>query len=280
MHPHRHAERPYRGWIPQAQVCLSEHRSPEEIGWNAAGVCERNLFAAEAERTGAGRGPWAPAFVRRARKVACHRSAQRWDVLYRALWRIEIRHETHLFNRAGDPDVRRLEDLHRAVAMDIHHMIAFLRFGDIDGEAFGGIRLLARYEPDHAILGWVVPHFMRRLGETSWAILTPQASVTCRNGVCDFGPGWRVTPKQTEDDLATLWRRYYQATYNSERSNPPLFDKSLPLRYRQHLTEASTIEQLTQTAGAAPKARRIARREVVGRFDMLGIETEERIVDA
>ena len=103
-------------------------------------------------------------------------------------------------------------------------------------EKAGDSYLVAHYEPDHRILGWVAPHFTRRLGDTSWAILTPDASVTCDRGQCHFGPGVRLLSSEDPDDIAALWCRYYRTTFNRERANTTLLDKNLPQRYRKHLT--------------------------------------------
>jgi DNA polymerase len=246
MDPRAFAERPFRRWRPQALACLAEKRPPEDLRWNAAGELEASLFD-PAPRRWTGPRPSLPApFVKRAVTGACHSCPERWEILYRLLWRLVSRRECHLLQQAGDPDLRRFETIHRAVVMDIHHMIAFLRFQQVATGDPDAVELVAHYEPDHSILGWVVPHFIRRLGSTSWAIMTPRASVVHTRGKTQFGPGATRCPSDDPDTAASLWRRYYQASFNPTRANHPLFERTLPRRYRRHLTEAPVIESLTE----------------------------------
>lgn len=245
MNPITHAEQPYYAWLAQALTGLANRRSPADTNWTADGRIQKSLFDTDSANAAFTGPALSENFTSKAKRVACHRDTKRWDVLYRILWRLLAQQEKHLLKLAGDPDVRRFETFHRAVAMDAHRMQGFLRFQDITEGSNGDIELVALYEPDHRVLGWVVPYFRRRLGTTHWAILTPYDSVTCRRGEFEFGPGIRRSVQQDTDDIATLWRRFYQATYNPERTNKPLFDKTLPPRYRKHLTEAPTIDNLT-----------------------------------
>jgi len=243
MDPRTHAEQPYRRWLPQAIRSVLDRQEPGSVTWTAEGLAQRGLFDSEPPTMPLPELALSKAFCVRAKRIACHRSVRRWDILYRLLYRIHAEGDRHLLERAGDSDVRRFETFDRAVTIDVHRMKAFLRFQE-PKEKTGDGYLVAHYEPDHRILGWVAPHFIRRLGDTSWAILTPDASVTYDRGRCHFGPGVRLLSSEDPDDIAALWCGYYRTTFNRERANPTLLDKNLPQRYRKHLTEAPTIEQL------------------------------------
>jgi len=245
MDARTHAEQPYRRWLPQALRCLADRREPGCVMWTAQGDVQQGLFDTESPGPTSGRIAPSEAFHVRARRIACHRDVRRWDVLYRVLWRICAEGEHHLLECPADPDVRRFETFDHAVTMDTHRMKGFLRFQKVTAEQTGDDYFVAHYEPDHRILGWVVPYFAKRLGEAAWAILTPDASVTCTRRRCRFGPGVRLLPSEDSDGIAALWRRYYRATFNPERANTPLLDKNLPPRYRRHLTEAPTIDELS-----------------------------------
>lgn len=70
------------------------------------------------------------AFMDMARTVACHRSAHRWSLLYRVLWRI-THGEHHLLKVAVDPDVHELHTMEKSVRRDVHKMRAFVRFREV-----------------------------------------------------------------------------------------------------------------------------------------------------
>lgn len=246
------AEKPLREWLVHARKCLAYMEAPADVTWTAQGQRESRLFDTGSNDRVFGAKPIPQVYTAKAAKVACHRDPQRWALLYRILWRIQSQHETYLLELAGDPDVRRFETLYRAVAQDIHRMKAFVRFQDVGDLDTGDVSLVAFYEPDHNILAWVVPHFRKRLGLVNWAILTPWASVTCRQEKFHFGTGVQASPRQCQDGVASLWCRYYRATHNPERTNTPLFDKTLPHRYRRHLTEMPAIEQLSTQERKAP----------------------------
>jgi DNA polymerase len=246
MDPRAHAEQPYRRWLPRALRCLAQRREPAVVAWSADGQPEQSLFGIDGSTGAAPLLTPSAAFRARAVHIACHRDPKRWDLLYRVLWRVHVGGEKHLLHRCGEPDVRRFETYHRAVTMDAHRMKGFLRFEQLPDENAGAVQLVAYYEPDHRVLGWVVPHFRKRMGQTPWAILTPDASVTCHEGRYHFGPGARMSASEDGDDIARLWCRFYEAAFNPARSNTPLLDKNLPKRYRKHLTEATTIETLSR----------------------------------
>ena len=67
-----------------------------------------------------------PRFLDLADLVWRHREPTRYDLLYATLLR--LRETPRFLEIAGDPLVRRLEDMDRAVRRDRHKMTAFVRF--------------------------------------------------------------------------------------------------------------------------------------------------------
>jgi DNA polymerase len=115
------------------------------------------------------------AFLEKARLVACHRSEQRWALLYALLWRM-TNGERHLLELHGDPQVLQLDAWARAVRRDIHKMKAFVRFraiADGDAPAAGeeaARRFVAWFEPEHLVVEEASGFFRRRMGAScSWA---------------------------------------------------------------------------------------------------------------
>src|SRR3569623_2745615 len=97
-------------WRATARRLLSAGVSPDAVQFiDAADALQSLLFADEAiapvPPSQAFRVP--KAFVEMAQKVACHRDVDRYDLLYRALWRIAHR-EPRLLDLATDDAVHRL----------------------------------------------------------------------------------------------------------------------------------------------------------------------------
>ena len=100
-------------------------------------------------------------FVELARDAALHSDPERFALLYRLLWRLQS--NTWIMEDKADLDVRRVEDLAKAVRRDSHKMHAFVRFRLVEGEeGEGGDRYVAWFEPEHHILRANAGFFVRR----------------------------------------------------------------------------------------------------------------------
>ena len=66
------------------------------------------------------------AFLESAEYAAVHRDPQRWNLLYRILYRLQT--NRNLLKISVDPDIAELERLESQVRRDLHKMHAFLRF--------------------------------------------------------------------------------------------------------------------------------------------------------
>ena len=119
----------FAAWRERARELLSLGVAPEAVSWQSADAPQGSLEGlAPAKRQDPAIVPRVPArFLQLARMVACHRDARRWDLLYRALWRL-TGGERHLLALATDPDVRVLLEMARAVKRSAHKMKAFVRF--------------------------------------------------------------------------------------------------------------------------------------------------------
>lgn len=181
------------------------------------------------------------AFVALAEAVACHRDPQRWDRLYRALWRL-TRGEPHLLALATDDDVSWLLRAEKSVRRDVHKMHAFVRFRAV-GEHF-----VAWHRPDHRIVRRAAPFFRRRFPEMYWSVLTPDESVTWDGAGLHFGPGVPATGAPPPDVLEDMWKTYYRATFNPARIKLAAMKKELPVRHWATLPEAAVIPDLLAEA--------------------------------
>jgi DNA polymerase len=97
------------------------------------------------------------AFLRLAAAVACHRDAQRWEDLYRVLWRL-THGDPRLLDVGTDPDVHRLVTMERAVRRAAHKMKAFVRFRLVTpDDPDTPPRYVAWFEPAQHVVERVAP---------------------------------------------------------------------------------------------------------------------------
>ncbi|HET8745545.1 MAG TPA: DUF4130 domain-containing protein, partial [Ramlibacter sp.] len=102
-----------------------------------------------------------------------HRDPQRFDLLYRSLWRLV--HEPELKNDPGDEDLARLRQMAQAVRRDIQKMKARIEFHPL---VIRGVAVpVAWYEPAHYICEEVGIWLARRDPEGCWMLLTPDRSM-------------------------------------------------------------------------------------------------------
>jgi probable DNA metabolism protein len=184
-------------------------------------------------------------FVSLARMAACHRSPDRWRLLYRALWR-HARGEAHLLSLVSDPDVHPLLAMARAVKRASHKMKAFVRFravGAGDDAAY-----VAWFEPPQPVVERTAPFFVRRFPSMRWSILTPDRCAHWDRASLTFTPGAPRASPPAGDDLEALWRSYYANIFNPARLNLSAMGSEMPKLYWRNLPEAADISDLARRA--------------------------------
>jgi len=185
------------------------------------------------------------AFLELAGGVACHRSPERWALLYRVLWRL-THGERRLLEVESDADVYRLKSLEKAVRRDAHKMKAFVRFRRVERE--GQEYFVAWHRPDHLIVPHVAPFFARRFPSMRWSILTPDACVHWDLERLAFGEGVPRSEAPEGDVLEELWAAYYVSTFNPARLNVRAMRAEMPKKHWATLPEARLIPQLVRRA--------------------------------
>lgn len=231
-----------------ARSLIGAHVPPREVRWADAWQSQQDLLAsasADAEgvdTTLSSRPLRLPrAYVEHASLAVLVRRSDRFDVPYRVLYRL-THGEPQLMQDVLDDDVRELMRRSQAVRKDEHRMHAFVRFrrSHIDGAE----QYVAWYEPEHFIVPLASPFFARRFSGQAWAILTPDACAFWDGHALRYGPGAQRTAAPDHDDLESLFRTYYAATYNPARDNPPLFQKHVPRAFQRGLPELQQLHQL------------------------------------
>ena len=196
-------------------------------------------------------------FVDLAQSVILHRSEDRFDLLYRLLWRLKA--EPDLIRVVTDVDVADALERAKNVSRASHKMKAFVRFrriGAADGE-----RWVAWFEPAHRVLERTAPFFGRRFPTMLWSILTPDGSAFWDGEALAFGPPATRDMAPSEDEVEDFWKTYYASTFNPARLKLKTMQGEMPKRYWKNLPEAALIRELTaqssgrtETMVAAPAA--------------------------
>jgi probable DNA metabolism protein len=246
----------FASWQVLARHHLSQRTEPSRIWWQPAEACA----AAGADlKAGPSPGPGSAGseasvprdFVEKARAAACHRNPDRWDLLYRMLWRL-TQGERHLLQLHGDPQVLQLNGYVRSVTREVHKMKAFVRFRLVkaeDEDARDDERYVAWFEPEHDVVRYASGFFRRRFASMRWSILTP---LTCAHfeGAGDvwFSAGVGKEAGPTMDEVEDLWRLYYRSIFNPARLKVNAMLAEMPRRYWKNLPEAQLIPSLVQEA--------------------------------
>ena len=234
----------FDSWRSAARQLLRDNCPPESVFWQTEESAPL-LFGSNAEASAGDADADSAStksaafsvpkeFVGLARDVCRHRDPDRLSLLYRVLYRL-THGERDLLNIEVDDDVRQLMIMDRQVGHDRHRMLGFLRFEKITDEQ--GEFYFAWYRPDHLVLPGVAPEFVRRLREMRWSILTPDQCAHWDTHRLTYSPGVQDRPATT-DQVVSLWKIYYAATYNPQRANPKAFRRFVPTRFLHNMPEA------------------------------------------
>ena len=165
------------GFHSEVTRLLAQQVPPDTVEWSAApaqAVEEEDLDAGRAAiRNRAARAIIPQSFIRVSELVVLHRDPQRFDLLYRSLWRLV--YEPDLKNDHGDADLARLRQMAQAVRRDIQKMKTRLAFRPL--ELRGEVVPVAWYEPAHFVCETVGISLARSDPERSWILLTPDRSM-------------------------------------------------------------------------------------------------------
>jgi DNA polymerase len=234
-------ETDFDGWRAAARKLRAAGVGPHEVSWSTGG----ELFADDLRRLPEGPAFSAPAsFVELARDVVLHRSPDRWDALYRLVWR--MRDEPRLLTLTTDPEVQQAIHLQREVARASHKMTAFVRFREVphpDGEAFA-----AWFEPPHRVVEKTAPFFVRRFAQMRFSILTPDLCAHWDGQDLVFSPGLDRASAPPPDALEEAWTLFYASIFNPARLKVGMMRKEMPKRYWRNLPEAALIPDLIAKA--------------------------------
>ncbi|RYZ07456.1 MAG: DUF4130 domain-containing protein [Myxococcales bacterium] len=235
------------GFRTAARPLLQQSIPPEQVVWQPPGA-QAELFGEEPTRPNASPHPGPPvprAFFEHAQQAVYHRSPQRYDALYRLLYRL-VSGEPELLEVASDPDVSRVRALSQAVRRDVHKTHAFVRFRRVLSEE--GERFVAWHRPDNPILQLAAPFFRERFPNMCWSILTPDESCYWDGEALVYGPGAPRSAAPESDELEELFLAYYRSIFNPARLNLPVMQGEMPAKHWSTLPEARVIHELARAS--------------------------------
>ena len=231
-------------WREKARRLLSHAIEPSAVHWRTPNEV-RSLFDEDDLPTASPLQATVPkAFIELAEQVACHCSADRWALLYTALWRL-THGEANLLEITTDEVIHPLRIMEQAIRRDIHKLHAFVRFRkcSLDEENY-----VAWYRPDHRVLRHAVGLFEKRFRSMKWAILTPDESVHWDGEQLHWGPAASPESVPQSDTTEDYWKAYYRAIFNPARVKVKAMKKELPVRFWDLLPEAELIHKMLRDA--------------------------------
>lgn len=238
----------FEEWREKARTLLLKGDKPEDVTWDVGKSYQDNLFEEHkaTPRTLANQQIKIPkVFLQEAAIVACHKDEDRFNLLYRILWRLT--HENkNLLKIVTDKDVIRFYALLKAVRRDAYKITAFLRFREVfyaEEEVF-----IAWYEPEHYSLELKLDFFKTRFKNMKWSILTPYRAAHW-NGhkiKLDDNPDPSLYPK--EDQVERYWIKYYASIFNPARAKKKAMLSQMPKKYWKNMPETRQIGELLKSS--------------------------------
>ncbi|MCI5071623.1 TIGR03915 family putative DNA repair protein [bacterium] len=233
----------FEHWQKLARSFIFNQISPRDILWNHNG--QQSLWANSNLLEPAQKISVSRQFIHLAKTVACHQDNEKWELLYRVLYRIQFE-KKHLLHMHHDPDVKKLLLMSKAIARDCHKMKAFVRFKEVKKKSDC---FISWYEPDHCILDRVTPFFKNRFASMHWVILTPYKSVAWNTKTLTWGgPGNSSIYTQLTDQTEELWDIFYCSIFNPNRLKVKMMKSEMPVRFWKNLPESKNIQSLIRNA--------------------------------
>ncbi len=256
----------FDGWRSAARALRLAEVEPAEVRWSV-GEAEAGLFGGEPPPPAAAGATFnvAREFVSLAQAVICHRDEDRFDRLYRLLWR--LRDEPQLMGLLTDPEVAHALLMQKAVHQAEHKMHAFVRFRRVDDPKAEDVKAetdpgyvrapeeyFSWYEPPHYIIARGVQFFVRRLANVRFTIATPYVTVEWKDRRLAYSLGGAPDGLPEEDAAEDAWRDYYRSIFNPARLNPKVMRQHMAEHYWKNLPEAAAIPELVANAQGRTQA--------------------------
>lgn len=157
-------------------------------------------------------------------------------LIYRYLklgWKMGSRVDLHL----SDDTVFRIMDINRRLELEVHRMLGFVRFRQVEGGIY-----YAPISPGNNLVELLAPHFANRFSDQNWIIHDVKREIAALYNkrmwiMTEFSA--EDIPQNTNDEMqySELWKVFFKTLAIQSRTNPKLQRQLLPRRYWRHLTE-------------------------------------------
>jgi len=206
-------------------------------------------------------------FVRYGKLAICHKSKDKFDLLYRLLWRIS-HDEPHILNMAMDADVKKLGIYCKSVRRDLHKMTAFVRFDRVAkspnqlfktehsdsllniAEPLNEQVFYSWFEPEHNVLAQAGEFFKKRFSNSTWTIATPIGSIHWDTARLTIDHSTLREKPELHDGVVALWDTYYASIFNPGRIKLKAMHAEMPRKYWHNMPETRQISALASEAPA------------------------------
>lgn len=206
----------FEGWRKAARALRAAGISPDAVVWTTEGGPGGGPGAALPAAGQGRRFTVPPVFLHQAAKAVLHRAGDRFNLMYRVLWRLAW--EPELMAQGRDPDIARLRLYEREANNALEHMRSAVRFREIRDAA--GMILAAWFEPAHRVTEAAAPDFMKRYAHSRFVLLTPDRVAVWDLQTLSFGPGLPMGPADPEA-LTACWTGYLAGPAARRNPSPP-----------------------------------------------------------
>ncbi len=235
----------FNEWRDVARKLISNKIPPSQIIWKTPSQKHNGLFDDEAALGLIVASDFklsvSKDFLTMAEAICCHSNKDKFDLLYKILWRINFENK-NLLHIKTDDDVIKANKYAKAVYRDAYKITAFLRFRDVNFE--GEEHFVAWYEPYHYTLERVLPFFKKRFKNMKWSILMPYRAAHWNGDSLTLqdNPDPSLFPK--EDKIEQYWLTYYASIFNPARPKEKAMLTQMPKKYWKNMPETKLIEDL------------------------------------
>ena len=194
-------ETDWEGWRKAARSLVMASVVPEDVRWAVRSHDEEgDPLQDETGSFGVSR-----ALVALASLAIQAREAERFDLLYRLVWRANA--GERVLENTDDPDVRRAQGLAFAVRAEAHRMRTLLRYLPVPED--DGTRYLGWYEPAHFVLEANAQLIARRFPNLTFSIVTPDGAGHWNGTELCFSPGADRRKISDDDALQSWWHAHH-----------------------------------------------------------------------
>lgn len=236
--------RDFPEWRKTARSLLNKTVQPHKIIWTNS--AQNALFTNDCDAPDERKlHKVAAEFLPLAENVACFDSPEKWNLLYRILFRL-VYENRYLLHIESDADVRQARLMEKAISRDIHKFHAFVRFRQtlIDEQEI----FVAWHVPTHFTVEKSAPFFVRRFGSMKFSILTPKGCAHWDLNKLAFSEGVSKDFLPKEDKTEEFWLAYYRSIFNPFRLKIKAMKAEMPVKHWKTLPEAALIPEMIQHA--------------------------------